>query len=478
MVLGDGYTWRYVYTVPLALRDRFLTSEWVPVSNSLTESYFSNGGIDSVSIIDSGSGYDPNTTSIVVVGSANQGHGAILEPVINEGRIVSVIVHDVGYGYVSPTVVVSSPVATREAKITANLSKGDIRSAQALVQTMAVPGTIEIIDILDGGQEYTENVSMSIRGDGSGAQISFIRNETTGSIESISILNRGEGYTWAELVVTDTPVVGGSGLVVDVVISPLMGFGRDAIADLNATSIMVYQNLSREKIDGLVLENQLYQYGIIANPKSTTNSISPKSQVTKTNFTTTIPLSQISQYPIGTIVYNEYPSTPNTKEFVVEEQVIGVKSAGIRLRALNDGIIYSGVRYFKNSTVSFVADYLTYSLATDRQIVSGCYLLETSGPNYFDTNTFTVGKDLYSEGYKYIIIATSSEKILVSSVEGGVLETGDVLQDDDSNTLTPEKISDPVFDKKSGSLITINLSDVPISYGQLQSVSFRTVIEF
>lgn len=478
MTLGDGYTWRYIYTIPLAMRDRFLTSDWIPVSNSLSENYFSNGGIDSVSIIDSGADYDANTTSIVVVGASNKGHGAILEPVVSEGKIVSVIIHDPGYGYISPTIVVSSPVATREAKITANISKGDIRSSQALIQTLAVPGTIERIDILDGGEGYTEDVTIGLRGDGSGATISFVRNSTTGAIESILVLDRGENYTWAELVVEDTPLVGGSGLVADIILSPLQGFGRDAVSDLNATSIMIYQNLSREKIEGLTLENKLYQFGIISGPKSTTNSISPKSQVTKNNYTTSIPFNQISQYSPGTLVYNEFPVTANTKEFIVEEQIVGVRSAGIRLRALNSGRISSGVRYFKDSTTSFVADYLDYSLSTDRQFVSACFVLRTTSPNFFDTNTFSVGKELSSGGHKYIIVASSSDTILVSSVDGGNLITGDVLQDEASNTLTPESIDSPVFDKKTGRLITIELSDVPITYGQSQSVSFRTVVEF
>ena len=59
---SDGYTWRYIYTVPLALRDRFLTPEWVPVSNNLTENYFSDGGITSVSILSPGEGYDKSST--------------------------------------------------------------------------------------------------------------------------------------------------------------------------------------------------------------------------------------------------------------------------------------------------------------------------------------------------------------------------------------------------------------------------------
>lgn len=476
--LGDGYGWRYIYTVPLALRDRFLTAEWIPVSNVLNESFFSNGGIDSVSIIDSGEGYDPETTSIVVLGTQNKGHGAVIEPVVQDGKIVSVIVHEPGYGYVSPTITVLSPSATRQAILSPNLSKGDIRSSQALIQTLTVPGTLESVEVVSAGSGYTSNTTMTVQGDGSGATVSFTRNTTTGAITGVIVTNRGEGYTWAKLVVSDTPVVGGSGFEAHVNLSPIAGFGKDPVSDLNATAIMIYHNLSREKSEGISLENQIRQYGIIVNPKTTSSDSYPKNQITKTNFVTTIPLTSASSYPVGTVVYNEFPTTPSSQSFTVDEQIIGTRYAGLRLVANTPGWqITSGSRYYKNANTSFVADYANYALSADRQFVSACYVLRTTSPSFFDINIFTVGKVLTNAGSRYVIVGTSSETILVSSLDGGVLETGDVLTDSLNNTLTPQTIESPILDKKSGSIITIETSD-PISYGQSQSVSFRTVIEF
>ena len=478
VTLGDGYVWRYVYTIPLSMRDRFLTPDWIPVSNVLSESFFSNGGIDSISIIDAGEGYVQGTTSIVVSGANSKGHGALIEPVVVDGKIVSVIIHEPGYGYIAPTITILSPSATRPAILSPNLSKGDIRSSQALIQTLTTPGTIESVEILDNGTGYTSNVAMTIEGDGTGATVSFVRNTSTGAITSISVTNRGEGYTWANLVVTDTPLVGGSGLSVHINLSPIKGFGRDPISDLNATSIMIYQNLSREKIKNLPLETTIRQYGILVNPKTTSSGSYPRDQVTKTNFITKIPLTSAADFPIGTVVYNEFPTTPSTQSFVVEEQVIGVSSAGLRLRALVSGnTILSGSRYFRDATRSFVADSVDYAMSADRQFVSACYTLQTTSPAFFDINIFTVGKVLTNSGNRYVIIATSSTVIVVSSIDGGELVTGDTLTDQLSNILTPQTIENPLLDKKSGNLITIEKSD-PIAYGQMQSVSFRTIVEF
>lgn len=476
--LGDGYTWRHVYTIPLSLRDRFLTAEWVPVSNVLSESFFSNGGIDSISIIDSGLGYLSESTSIVVTGSNGQGHGAVLEPVVADGKIVSVIIHEPGYGYITPTVTIISPSATRTAIISPNISKGDIRSSQALIQTLAQAGTIESIDVLAGGTGYTSNTTMSIVGDGSGATVSFVRNITTGSITSVAVTNRGSGYTWARLVITDTPVIGGVGFSSHISLSPINGFGRDPVSDLNAKSLMVYQNLSREKIEGVSLENQVRQYGIIVNPKTTSGGSYPRNQVTKDNFVSSVPLDSISNFSVGVVLHNEFPTTATTKSFVVEEQIVGYTQAGVRVRALVSGDQFvSGARYYKDATVSLLADYATYALTADRQFVSACYTLKTTSPSFFDINIFTVGAILTNAGNRFVVIGATSTTILVSSIDGGVLVTGDTLVDGSSNILTPQTISDPLLDKLSGDILTIEKSD-PITHGQMQSVSFRTIIEF
>jgi hypothetical protein len=476
--LGDGYVWRYIYTIPLALRDRFLTAEWIPVSNVLTESFFSNGGIDSVSIIDAGEGYDANSTSIVVTGSSGQGHGAVIEPVVADGKIVSAIIHEPGYGYISPTVTILSPSATRTAIISPNISKGDIRSSQALIQTLTQPGTIESVEVLTGGTGYTTNTAMAIVGDGTGATVSFVRNITTGAITSVAVTNRGEGYTWARIDVTDTPLVGGVGFTAHINLSPIRGFGRDPVSDLGATRLMIYQNLSREKIEGVALENQVRQYGILMNPKTTNSGSYPRNQVTKENFVTSIPLSLVADFTIGTTIHNEFPTTGTTKSFVVEEQIVGASFAGLRVRALDPGDqIVSGARYYKAADVSFVADYATYALAADRQFVSACYVLETESPAFFDINIFTVGKVLTNAGNRYVIVGTSSNTILVTSIDGGELVTGNTLLDSLSNVLTPQTITKPLLDKLSGTVLTIEKTD-PITYGQMQSVSFRTLIEF
>lgn len=60
---SDGYKWKFMYTIPIALRTKFLTSEFMPVSNALTAQFYANGAIIQVETTASGSGYRAEFTA-------------------------------------------------------------------------------------------------------------------------------------------------------------------------------------------------------------------------------------------------------------------------------------------------------------------------------------------------------------------------------------------------------------------------------
>lgn len=69
---SDGYHWKFMYTIPVSLRNRFLSSQYMPVSNALKANFYSAGEINNISIEDGGGGYDPATTTAVVTGDGYQ----------------------------------------------------------------------------------------------------------------------------------------------------------------------------------------------------------------------------------------------------------------------------------------------------------------------------------------------------------------------------------------------------------------------
>lgn len=54
---SDGYIWKFMYTIPIALRNRFLSVEWMPVTTALKKQFYSSGEITSVTIDNPGSNY-------------------------------------------------------------------------------------------------------------------------------------------------------------------------------------------------------------------------------------------------------------------------------------------------------------------------------------------------------------------------------------------------------------------------------------
>ncbi len=98
---SDGYKWKYMYTIPIALVDRFLTNTYIPVINNITSEYYIRGSIYSATMANYGSGYSRDTT-LEVIGNGYQRN--------NKLNILTCDLFNNGSGYLfKPTVTFSSP---------------------------------------------------------------------------------------------------------------------------------------------------------------------------------------------------------------------------------------------------------------------------------------------------------------------------------------------------------------------------------
>lgn len=195
----DGYKWKYMYTIPLSLRNRFLTTEYMPVQRSITNSYYSNGEVDSVIVSSRGSGYLGNAVvSLTVNGEFLGGEGnsiANLVPVINlAGQITDVIIKDAGNNYSSANITINDSIGT-------GTGYYNTESIANLVPVLY--GTkIDRVVINDPGINYKSNIQTDIvvTGDGEGADFLPFVNEV-GELESVIITSRGSGYSYIDLEV-------------------------------------------------------------------------------------------------------------------------------------------------------------------------------------------------------------------------------------------------------------------------------------
>lgn len=112
-----------------------------------------------------------------------------------------------------------------------------INSTQYTIEQAAVPGSIDVVNVLSSGQNYInspESYILNIVGDGIGAN--GYANVVGGEIQNIVMTNRGYNYTYANCIVSDP--TGTEALLIPVM-SPFGGNGSDAATELGATSVMI-----------------------------------------------------------------------------------------------------------------------------------------------------------------------------------------------------------------------------------------------
>lgn len=105
-------------------------------------------------------------------------------------------------------------------------------------QVAAVSGTVDRIDVVQGGSKYSSGTTVTIEGDGTGATASPTIHPTTGAITSIEVTNPGKDYTWANVIIKDTQAVPGTGAFATAVLSPLFGHGYNPAEELYASHVM------------------------------------------------------------------------------------------------------------------------------------------------------------------------------------------------------------------------------------------------
>ena len=202
---------------------------------------------------------DPSSTTPAQANISFSKTEAKLIPIISDGQIDSVVVQNPGIGYSTATLTVSGDGVG--ATLTADLSIGNIDSLQANNELLTNPGTINAIKVVSGGYGYGAG-SCVIEGDGQGAEAEVIIDAATGRVDRINIISSGLNYTYANVIITGN----GFAATARAIISPYYGHGKNSPDELFARTIMFYSNVSTDLNQGLSVNNDYRQVGIIKNP--------------------------------------------------------------------------------------------------------------------------------------------------------------------------------------------------------------------
>jgi len=149
----------------------------------------------------------------------------------------------------------------------------DTNSDDAAVRDNAVDGSIKIVTINNAGvgigtadAVYTK---VPIKGNGSGAECTVTINSSS-QVSDVTVSTQGSGYTYGsvDLVAGGVPT-GTTRPVLDVVIPPSGGHGKNIYRELGAYNVLLYSRIENDNENpDFVTGNQIARVGLVCNPQA------------------------------------------------------------------------------------------------------------------------------------------------------------------------------------------------------------------
>jgi len=236
---SDGYVWKYMYTINLGDAEKFFSSVHVPVKNitGVAESAEDHRQLSVQNAAVDGS-IDVIETNIPGVGYKFVDEAAVEDvPASDQLRIAGSDVATIENIYNGSSVyVVSGTGAGGLRRIVDWNAATKVLTVNTAFTTL--PSTDSVVTI---------SPTVTIVGDGSGAQAYSKVNAATGAIDKVTMVNRGINYTCGSAFITSN-TTHGSGATANVVISPAGGHGSDAVRELGGDRLCL--NVSLEGVEG------------------------------------------------------------------------------------------------------------------------------------------------------------------------------------------------------------------------------------
>ena len=339
----DGYRWKFMFQVSSSDETKFLDAEHIPV-RKLTGNprHDVNGELDDILVTNGGSGY----TSIPTVVINGDGINASATAIVEGGIVTDIVVDEPGSGYSFANITFTGGNGGTGAEATVLLGDSDdLPALQKAVEEGAISGSVDRIEILDGGTDYrAEDVVVTITGDGTGAVATA--TVVNGAVTKVNIDAKGSGYTKASVSITDAS---GANVTSDarIILSPIDGHGSHPINELYSTTIGLTVSLSENSNSDLFLDNDFRQVGLIKNITNYDKTATWINSTATACFVVNVSSSEASKYDADDLI------TTNTGgEFIVvqKNQVDNEDTFNIHLQSIIPIIEYSGSLRLNNTT--------------------------------------------------------------------------------------------------------------------------------
>ena len=254
-VTGDGYMWKFMYSVVASDVIKFVTNDFIPVKSIGAKSAVvgsgTNGGFGSTATDDGSAQWDVENAAV-------------------DGAIYHYVVTAAGSGY-------------------------------------------------SNGSSGSFTVDIAVEGDGSGAVATLtFASGSLSSVAFKDTSSYGSGYKRASFPTLNSAVSGisaGSGATIHAVISPINGHGADPIEELGGNYSIVNSRLEFGEGSGdFPTDNDFRRIGLIKNPvQSSDGTISSATSMTATNQLTVADASSISVDDLLTDAASESATTAKVR---------------------------------------------------------------------------------------------------------------------------------------------------------------------
>ena len=264
--LSDGYIWKFMFQVSASDQNKFLDADYIPVRKiSGNPTHDVTGEVDSVTITSGSTGY----TGVPTVVFAGDGTGATGTATVSGGAVTAVTIDTAGSGYSFCFVTFVGGGAGTAATGTVTLGDADsLPALQSAVEGAAIDGTVDRVEVTTAGTLYQpDDVTLTITGDGTGAEATATVNAATGAITGVTVTQAGTGYSYADISIT-TAGGNGSGAVCRAIVSPQGGHGSNATRELFANNLGLTVSFDENSNKDLILGNDFRQIALIKNIKT------------------------------------------------------------------------------------------------------------------------------------------------------------------------------------------------------------------
>jgi hypothetical protein len=476
---ADGYIWKYLYTIPLSLRNRFLTEDYMPVQKSVLNPFYSNGEIDRIIIDNYGSGYLGNAeVTLSVNGVFGSGTGnsiANIVPVFNTaGQFVDVIIRNAGNNYVSANILITDNAGTG----TGFYNTASIANLIPVLYNTAVDRVL----IVDPGINYSSNVQTTavLTGDGANASLLPFVNEA-GEVEDIIIVNRGDGYTFV-----DIEIVGD-------------GSNANAYVELSTGDLDTNQStVELAAIDGAIYNFRIINAGDGYSNANIFVSGDGSGFAGTVNISNTNTISSISVTSPGTgytfANVSITGSGANANLTAIISPVNGHGFNPVKELFADSLMFYSTINNERLHGVDVNNDYRQFGIIKDiKQFANSRAFANVTGTSCYlvtvDTITNDLGNTLAADTiltlkgdttreFEVVEVVTSNSQVLITNLNNYSLLEDDILNDPDTDSdFTIETIDRyPTINKFTGDMLFID-NRTKVSYSDQQLVTLRTVIK-